>query len=197
MKYKVILADPPWKFKTYSRKGLGRSAESYYDCLSVNEIAEFPISELSDNDCVLFLWVTDPFLFEARKVIEAWGFTYKTVGFYWVKSPKNVGFWGEFFNSWPIGTGYWTRANPELCLLATKGHPKRIDSSVHKLLVSPREEHSKKPDEVYNRIEKLCEGPYVELFSRQIRYGWDVEYSDEAKTGISKRRWSSSGKDIT
>lgn len=197
MKYKVILADPPWKFKTYSRKGLGRSAESYYDCLTVSEIAEFPISELADNDCVLFLWVTDPFLFEARKVIEAWGFTYKTVGFYWVKSPKNVVFWGEFINSWPIGTGYWTRANPEVCLLATKGHPKRIDHSVHKLLVSPREEHSKKPEAVYNRIEKLCEGPYVELFARQIRYGWDVEYSDEAKTGISKRRWSSSGKDIT
>lgn len=71
-----------------------------------------------------------------------------------------------------MGTGYWTRANPEQCLLFTRGSPKRLSASIEKLIVSPRREHSRKPDEIYERIEKLVGGPYLELFSRQERAGW-------------------------
>jgi N6-adenosine-specific RNA methylase IME4 len=179
----VILADPPWTFATYSAKGKGRSAEAHYDCMSLPEIRELPIAGWAAEDCALFLWATDPLLPAALDVIAAWGFTYKTVGFYWVKSTKD----GAGF---PMGTGYYTRANPEQCLLATRGHPKRISRSVRKLIVSPRRLHSQKPDEVYERIEGLSPGPYLELFARGQRPGWD-SWGLESERGPSVRRWRS------
>lgn len=179
-KYGVIYIDPPWQFKTHSAKGLGRSAEAWYDCLSVVDIKALPIADLALPDCILLMWVTDPFLKIGLEVVEAWQFTYKTVGFYWVKQPF----------MW-FGTGYWTRANPEQCLLATRGHPKRQDAGVPKLITSPRREHSQKPDEAYERIERLCAGPYVELFATQRRAGWD-SFGKEVDSGPErKRRWKS------
>lgn len=193
-KYKVIYADPPWGFKVYSDKGKGRSAEAHYACMDLNGIKEMRglIDNLADKDCVLLLWVTDPFLEKAFSVLYAWGFTYKTVGFYWAKTSVSVA--ADRYSTkhdFPIGTGYWTRANPEQCLLATRGHPKRINADVRKLIISPRREHSRKPDEIYNRIERLCEGPYIELFARNQHEGWDC-WGDQAETGITPRRWSSS-----
>ncbi len=88
--YNVIYADPPWKFKTHSDKGLGRSAEAWYDCLSIDEICAIPVENLAAPDCVLLMWVTDPFLRESFRVIDAWGFTFKTVGFYWTKRDWNI-----------------------------------------------------------------------------------------------------------
>jgi N6-adenosine-specific RNA methylase IME4 len=116
------------------------------------------------------------------EVIDAWGFEYKTVGFYWAKEPL----------TW-FGTGYWTRANPEQCLLATKGSPHRKNADVRKLIISPRRQHSRKPDEIYDYIERLCEGPYLELFARQTHPGWDHLISNEAESGPGIRRWKSSG----
>src|SRR5205823_5959167 len=108
----------------------------------------------------------------ALEVVRAWGFTYKTVGFYWAKlSPGRGGLLlteRDFFT----GMGFWTRANPEPCLLATRGKPKRLSGAVRKLVIAPRREHSRKPDEVYERIERLAEGPYLELFGRATRPGW-------------------------
>ena len=166
MLYSVIYADPPWKFKTFSEKGLGRSAEAWYDCMSLDDIKNFPVKTYAANDCVLLLWVTDPFLKHGFEIIESWGFEYKTVGFYWAKTTGNHGSHFIPLSDFPIGTGYWTRANPEQCLLATRGRPKRINNDVRKLVVSPRREHSRKPDEIYERIERLCSGPYLELFAR-------------------------------
>src|SRR5246500_1007072 len=83
--YKVIYADPPWTFSTYSRKGKGRSAEAYYDCMTLVDIKALPVSQWAADDCVLLLWTTDPLLEKAFEVIHAWGFTFKTVGFYWAK----------------------------------------------------------------------------------------------------------------
>ena len=107
------------------------------------------------------------------------GLTYKTVGFYWVKLNKGIG--NGLSRDWPLlaernfftGLGFWTRANPEVCLLATRGHPKRSAGDVPKLLIAPRREHSRKPDETYERIERLLPGPYLELFARRSRPGWD------------------------
>lgn len=136
----------------------------------------------ADEDCVLFLWVTDTHLEQAFEVIKSWGFQYKTVGFYWMKTVKDR---NDFLRpkDFPIGTGYWTRANPEQCLLATQGSPKRLckgvrrlvleeDSEIDNWIISPRREHSRKPDEVYDRIETLVPGPYLELFARTKREGW-------------------------
>jgi N6-adenosine-specific RNA methylase IME4 len=181
--YGVILADPPWTFATYSAKGKGRSAEAHYNCMSLDAIKRLQVGNWAAPDCALFLWATDPLLPAALDVIAAWGFTYKTVGFYWAKTTKD----GARF---PMGTGYYTRANPEQCLLATRGHPKRISRSVRKLIVSPRRLHSQKPDEVYERIEGLSPGPYLELFARGQRPDWD-SWGLESESGPSVRRWRS------
>jgi len=171
--YRVIYADPPWTFSTYSRKGKGRSAEAYYDCMSLDAIKALPVAEWAANDCVLLLWTTDPLLPTAFDVIRAWGFTYKTIGFYWAKLNKSADPTIYSDSSFFGGLGFWTRANPEICLLATRGHPRRRRADVRKLIVSPRREHSRKPDEQYDRIESLFPEPYVELFARQRRPGWD------------------------
>jgi N6-adenosine-specific RNA methylase IME4 len=191
-KYKVILADPPWSFATYSRKGKGRSAEAWYDTMSMAEIMAFPVEEMADDHCMLFLWVTDPQLETAFSVIKRWGFTYKTVGFYWIKTSKDG-------KSFPISTGYYTRANPEQCLLATRGYPRRRFADVPKLIVAPRREHSRKPDEIYPRIKRLASGPYLELFSRYEQPGWDTLGDEKGMFntgGKPIRRWRSDGYDI-
>lgn len=168
-KYGVIYADPPWTFRNWSAKGTGRNAVSHYDCLSFDELAKLPVADMAADDCALFLWAVDPLLPKAFALIEAWGFEYKTVGFYWIKLNKNAKSQDDYFT----GLGYWTRANPEQCLLATRGRPQRISRSVKKLVAEKRREHSRKPDCIHDRIEQLVGGPYLELFGRETRYGWD------------------------
>ena len=166
-KYGVIYADPPWSFKTYSEKGKDRSPEQHYPVLSIADIIRLPVDRIAKDNAVLLMWVVDPLLDQAFKVIDAWGFKYKTVGFTWAKSNKTK---PGFFT----GLGYWTRGNPEMCLLATKGKPKRLSKSVPQLVIDQRREHSKKPDIMYKHIENLLEGPYIELFARQKVSGWDA-----------------------
>lgn len=172
-KYNIIYADPPWSFKTYSEKGMGKSAQKHYPCMTMSDIKLLPVSNLAHKDCILFLWATMPMLQEALEVIKSWGFIYKTCGFVWVKENKTkVGL------SW--GCGYWTRSNAELLLLATKGNPKRINRSVHQVILSPRRRHSQKPDETRIRIEQLCgDLPRIELFARETVSGWDCWGNDE------------------
>lgn len=192
-KYKVIYADPPWSFKTYSEKGKGRSPDSYYDCMNLDDIKKLPVHEIADKDCVLFLWTVDPLLDKAFHVIESWGFEYKTVGFVWAKLNKKSD--ENYFsrNNFFCGLGYWTRSNTEICLLATKGKPKRKSKNVKKLIISKRREHSRKPDEIYENIENLLDGPYVELFSRNIRNGWDSWGKEVGlfQESLPKRKWKS------
>ena len=177
-KYSIIYADPPWQYKVYSKKGAGRSAESHYPTMSIEDIRALPVSELADRDCALFLWITFPMLLDALSVIKAWGFTYKTVAFAWVKQNKkaNTLFWGM---------GYWTRANVELCILATKGRPRRKSAGVHQVVLAPVEEHSKKPDIVRDKIVTLMgDLPRIELFARQTPPGWDV-WGNEVDSDIT------------
>ena len=176
-KYQVIYADPPWSYKVYSQKGMGRSAENHYPTMSVEEIRALPVGDLADTDCALFLWVTMPCLIEGLSVLKAWGFTYKTVAFVWVKQNRRADslFWGM---------GYWTRSNVELCILATKGRPKRKSAAVHQVILSRIEEHSKKPKEARERIERLLgDVPRIELFARQKTEGWDV-WGNEVESDI-------------
>ena len=166
-KYNIIYADPPWSFKTYSDKGKDRSPDKHYSVMSLQDIKDLPIQDIVDDNCILFMWVTFPLLKEGFEVIDDWGFTYKTVAFNWVKKNKKT-------NSWFWGLGYWTRANAELCLLATKGTIKRQSASVHQVIDTPIERHSKKPDIVRDKIvELLGDLPRIELFARESAEGWD------------------------
>lgn len=168
-KYGVIYADPPWSFRNWSAKGTGRNAVSHYDCLDFRALTALPIANLAAENCALFLWATDPLLPRALELIEAWGFEYKTVGFYWAKLNIAAKHEADFFT----GLGYWTRANPEQCLLATRGKPPRLAKDIRRLVVERRREHSRKPDCVRDRIERLVAGPYLELFARETKEGWD------------------------
>lgn len=184
----MVYADPPWRFATWSARGKGRSPEAWYDCLDLEAIKALPVADWAAPDSVLLLWATDPLLDRALEVIRAWGFVYKTVGFYWVKlNPSGRGF--------HQGLGFWTRANPEPCLLATRGKPRRLARDVEKLVVAARREHSRKPEEVYARIERLVPGPYLELFARSRRPGWDA-WGREAGLfdggAVPVRRWPAS-----
>lgn len=162
-RFGALYADPPWLFLQWTRKGYGRSALNHYPLLTLDQIKSYKLPPMAD-DSALFLWTTDPLLAQAMEVMKAWGFDYKTIAFTWVKTDKKGGF--------PIGLGYWTRANPEICLLGTRGKPPRMAKDVRKLIIAPREAHSAKPIEVNHRIERLVRGPYVELFARRKVAGW-------------------------
>lgn len=176
-KYGIIYADPPWHYRVYSKKGAGRSAESHYPTMTIEEIQALPVSELADKDCALFMWITFPLLKESLSVLSAWGFKFKTIALVWIKQNRKSDslFWGM---------GYWTRANAEFCVLATKGKPKRMAKNVHQVIVSHIEEHSKKPDEARRRIVRLMgDLPRIELFARQKSAGWDV-WGNEVESDI-------------
>ena len=163
-KYNIIYADPPWSYKDKKCNG---NCESHYKTMNIEDICNLPIKNIADKDCVLFLWVTYPMLNEGLKLIEEWGFKYKTIGFHWIKQNKSGK--GLFF-----GLGRWTRGNSECCLIAVKGKPKRISNSVSQLVFSPLQEHSKKPDIVREKIVELIgDKPRIELFARQSVEGWD------------------------
>lgn len=166
-KYKIIYADPPWQYRVYSKKGKGRSAENHYHTMNIDDIRSLPVGEIADDDCVLFLWITFPCLKEGISVMESWGFTYKTCGFNWVKRNKKK-------DTYFMGLGFWTRSNSEVCLIGTKGHPKRISKAVAQVCDARVMEHSRKPAEIRERIVKLCgDVPRIELFARETVEGWD------------------------
>lgn len=163
-KYNIIYADPPWSYKD---KGCNGNAAQHYPLMKDADICALPVKDIAADDCVLFMWATYPKLQEALDVIKAWGFTYKTIGFQWVKQNRSRN--GTFF-----GLGRWTRGNTEPCLIATKGKPARVSKSVGQLVFSPIRAHSQKPDEVRDRIVELMgDLPRVELFARSAAAGWD------------------------
>ena len=175
-KYNIIYADPPWSYKDKALAG-NRGAGCKYQTQSKDWIDNLPIKEITEKDCVLFLWVTMPKLNECWDLIEKWGFTYKTCAFTWVKRNKKA-------ESWFWGMGRWTRANAELCLIATKGKPKRVSAAVHSVINERIEGHSKKPDIVRERIvELLGDLPRIELFARQPTPGWDA-WGNEVENDI-------------
>lgn len=167
-RYEIVYADPPWTFRVWSAKGKGRSAERHYPTMDKEAIRRLPIGRIAAENSVLFLWVTAPCLIEGIELISAWGFTYKTVAFTWVKQNKKSD--GIF-----TGMGYYTRSNAEYCLLATKGKVlERKSHDVSSVVLSHIEQHSKKPDEVRNRIVNLFGNlPRIELFARERASGWD------------------------
>ena len=182
--YSVIYADPPWR---YSAKNVQGAAEKHYPTMGIDELCTLPVADLAAPDSVLFLWATFPQLPEALRLIKAWGFTYKSVAFVWLKKNRKS-------EGWFYGLGFWTRGNAEICLLATRGHPKRQAANVHQFIISPIQEHSRKPEEARDKIVALMgDVPRVELFARQSPPGWDVwgtRWKAPSRTsGQSVQRW--------
>lgn len=170
--YGAIYADPPWLFKVWGPNSQD-SRNAPYQTADVTEIADLPVRKLAAPDCVLFMWISWPLMPDALALIDAWGFTYKTCAFSWIKAHAGQIEMFRDDTDVQVGLGYWTRANSEVCLLATRGKPKRLDAGVRQGIIEPRRQHSRKPDLIYGRIERLVAGPYCELFARTTRPGWD------------------------
>lgn len=159
---KVLLADPPWKFSD-KVQGPGRGAEKHYPCMTVDQIVRFPLPPLAD-DCMLMLWRVAAMQQEALDVMRFWGFTLKSE-VVWEKLTKH--------GKQHIGMGHYVRASHEVCLIGTRGRVQVQDRSVRSSFQAPVQEHSSKPDRIYEIAERLLPGgPYVELFARRVRSGW-------------------------
>ena len=163
--FAVVYADPAWSFKTFSDKGKDKSPDKHYDCMSLDEICALPVRESLADDAVLFLWATWPLIFRAERAIDAWGFKYSGLAWEWLK----FNFDSQKF---AFGCGYGTRKNLEPLLLARRGSPILKNKSTRDFMFAARREHSRKPDENYERIESMFDGPYLEMFARTERPGW-------------------------
>lgn len=183
----VIYADPPWHFTRYSEtqspKSKGRAPQDHYSTMTTEEIAALPVADLAGEDCVLCMWTTWPHARFAFEIIERWGFTYKTCAFCWLKADVSTVDMFSAPKDADMFMGYWTRANSEPCLLATRGTPKRLYADVRQGIIEPKREHSRKPSVVYERIERLVSGPYLELFARNTRKGWSSWGNQTSKFG--------------
>jgi len=164
--YKVIYADPPWPYDDKAAAGK-RGVGFKYDVMTERGIKGLPVETIAAPDCVLFLWATPPRLPLALMAMRTWGFEFKTIAFTWVKRTKN--------DKLHWGMGNWTRANPENVLLGIRGNPKRVEKGVHSVVEAKVREHSRKPDEVRDRIVRLMgDVPRVELFARERVEGWSA-----------------------
>ena len=174
----AVMADPPWSFKTWSQRGLetNRSIERRYKTLGTYDTLEsLPVADVVAEDAALLMWVVDSHLDQGMYLGRAWGFEYKTIAFIWVKTKLSDPAQPR------MGMGYWTRKQAEVCLLFTRGRPARLDKGVPQVIMGPRREHSRKPDEAYHRARRLVGGPYLELFSREERAGWTTWGNETGK----------------
>jgi len=171
LKYKTIVADPPWQYKN---KKTGRSMKSgsqtKYSTMSTEDICSLPLmKDIADKDCILFLWATIPMLPDAFKVMKAWGFTYKTA-IIWRK-----------IMSW--GLGFWFRGQCEICLMGIKGKIKAFRYQKSNFIQSKVRRHSQKPEEFFELIDPIIPRPAIELFAREKREGWDA-WGNEIKGAL-------------
>jgi N6-adenosine-specific RNA methylase IME4 len=164
-KYSTIYVDPPWKYGNQSTRS---ATDRHYNTMTLEEISELPVEELSNKDSFLHLWTTNAFLFSAERLIKAWGYEYKSV-FVWVKTQMGIG-------------NYW-RVSHEFLLTAKRGNPKWKNKSLMSWGEFPRTKHSRKPMEVRRYIESACSGPRLELFGRELHKNWDV-WGDEIDVGL-------------
>jgi N6-adenosine-specific RNA methylase IME4 len=166
-RYRTIVADPPWRYRTSgivttAKTGATRpDVEAQYPTLSVDELCALDVGALAEPDAHLYVWVTNPMLFEARRLIDAWGFEYRTL-ITWEKQGQ-------------LGLGYWFRGQTEHVAFATRGDlPIPPDRRERNIFRAPRAAHSVKPDAFLDLVERVSPGPYLELFARRQRIGWDT-----------------------
>lgn len=173
-KYNIIYLDPAWFFNPRNNPNtkFGGGVTNKYPVMKIDEIKKIDIPSIADENCAMFMWATtsstnDSNLEDKLSLFRHWGFELKNEGFTWVKTNPKSG--TPFF-----GTGYYTKSNAEHCYLGIKGKMKPVSNRVSSLIISPRERHSKKPDETRDRIVELFgDVPRIELFSRQNVEGWD------------------------
>ncbi len=187
-KYNIIYADPPWQFGSKAYQDSNRKMlileKTQYDTLNVEELKKLNIKEISPEDCICFMWVTDSHLKEGIEVLESWGFKYKTIGFNWIKKYKSGSFCVNF--------APWTLKSWEICLIGIKGTmgKYKIVNNIQGLVIEERTTHSKKPEEVKKRIEQLFgDLPKIELFAREKTEGWDAwgnEVNNDIELNIAK-----------
>jgi N6-adenosine-specific RNA methylase IME4 len=176
--FPCILADPAIRFTTWSRKGEGRTPQHHYRCGPFAEIVALPVATIAALDAFLFLWWPLPSVYLVKPLMEAWGFQFSGSAFAWAKTNKAS-------PGWAMGCGYSTRHNVEICWLGQRGKPTRLSKGVRELIVAPRRQHSRKPDEQYERIEQLCSGPRVELFARQRWPDWHAHGDQVQRFGVA------------
>jgi len=191
IRYKTILADPPWRFTNRTGKVAPEHRRlNRYDTLSLEEIKSIPVSQVTDIQSHLYLWVPNALLIEGLEVLKAWGFEYKT-NIIWHKIRKDGGPDGR-------GVGFYFRNTTEIVLFGVKGSMRTLapGRSQVNIIKSQKQEHSRKPDELYELIEKCSNGPYLELFARGKRKGWDVfgNQADEYKIEWDTYNNNSQGK---
>lgn len=185
-----IGSDPQWKFLTRSEAGEGRSANIHYKTEEVDKIKDLPVGQLLADDGAFYMWMVDWCPQDALDLLTHWGLQHITTAFTWIKTngdAADLDIWDQ--STWHMGQGYWTRANPEVCWFATKidtkTKPKRLYADVRQLIVAPVMEHSRKPDEWLDKIERLTPGDYLELQARRPRKGW-TSWGDELEwTGVA------------
>jgi N6-adenosine-specific RNA methylase IME4 len=177
--FRALVADPPWVL------GMGtKNRPQHYPRMKDREIAALPVADLAHPDgCWLFLWTPSNRLHLVFDIANAWGFRFSARAFVWVKTIASAPDGSPWLRKEEIftGTGLTTRKNAEDCLLFRRGKPKRLSKNVHEVIIAPRREHSRKPDEAYSRIEEFCAGPYADLFSRESRPGWDCWGNERQK----------------
>jgi N6-adenosine-specific RNA methylase IME4 len=171
--YRLILADPPWRFATYSAKGLQKSPQAHYQCMPLADIKALPVADLAMDDAACVMWATAPMLPEAIETLATWGFKYKSAGA-WAKQSST----GE---KWAFGPGYCYRSAAEFWLLGTRGKPDQLVRNVRNLIVAPTREHSRKPDQMRADALRQFGGPAIELFARESGPSWDSWGNETAK----------------
>lgn len=181
--FAAIVADPPWHFRARTALQMSnwtsrRDAEKHYAVMGVDDICALPVRDLAARDAHLFLCTTGPCLRQAFDVMEAWGFRYSAVAFTWVKLKRShnaaqLRVLPTIDSDFHVGLGLTTRKNTEFVLLGRRGNARRKSKKVRELIVSPVREHSRKPDELFHRVREYCDGPYLDLFSREVRPGWE------------------------
>jgi N6-adenosine-specific RNA methylase IME4 len=170
--------DPQWHFKTRSDAGEGRSAGIHYKTEEIEKIKNIPVGAIGAEHSVLGMWTVDWCLEAAFALMRHYGYEPVTKLYTWAKTNNAGELLAHEDSTWHLGMGYWSRANPEDCWLATRGKPKRLYADVRQLIVAPLMEHSRKPDEWLARSERLVDGPYIELNARRSRSGW-LSWGDE------------------
>lgn len=185
--YSTILADPPWRFENRT----GKMAPEHqrllrYPTLPIEEICEIPVASAAASNCHLYLWVPNALLAEGLEVMRRWGFRYKS-NIVWYKTRKDGGPDGR-------GVGFYFRNVTELVLFGVKGRmrtlpPGRTQTNI---ILSKKREHSRKPDQIYDIVEECSPGPFLELFARFRRHGWDQwgneDVEENSLVGVAKRK---------
>lgn len=166
MRFPILLSDPAWTYKDKALAG-NRGAGCKYSLMTLADMKQLPVADIAEDNSAMFMWCSYPMLQEGLDLMKAWGFTFKTVAFTWVKVTSK----GTFF----MGMGRYTRSNAEIVLLGTRGKaPSRVDAGVNQIICAPRMRHSAKPPETRTRIERLmgADVSKVELFARDAADGW-------------------------